>query len=189
MLLSSFPLLRLGRTVIPFFSLVGGLGVEDHKIWGSTQILTHSKRTSRSILLPYLFLVVVDPDTCWFLCGPCFQAKSLITEASDPLPSESANLLICFRPTQQRAAPPVLLSMGTRPGILLPFSFLLFRVLGPVGCSETLRAVYHDRKNTGFGVNLDWAQNPASAFISHTTLGEFNLWKFLNCPKPWFLLL
>lgn len=46
--------------------------------------------------------------------------------------------------------------MGTCPGILLPFSFLLFHVPWPVGWSETLRAVYHDRKNTGSGVNQTW---------------------------------
>lgn len=102
-----------------------------------------------------IFFFVVNLDTSWFLCGPCFP-KSLITEASDPLPPESANLLICSRPAQHRAARPILLPMGTCPGILLPFSFLLFHVPRPVGWSETLRAVYHDGKNTGSGVNQTW---------------------------------
>lgn len=60
------------------------------------------------------------PDTGWFLCVPC-SPKSLITEASDPLPPESANLLICSRAAQRRAAPRPP-SHGNRPGILLPFS-------------------------------------------------------------------
>lgn len=103
--------------------------------------------------LPFSF---VNPDTGWFLCGPCSGTKSLITEASDPLPPESANLLICSRPAQQRAAPPILLSMGTRPGILLSLSFLLCHAPQPAEWSETLRAVYHGGKNTGFVIKQTW---------------------------------
>ena len=156
MLLSSFPS-QTWKDCNTIFRSGGRLRVQDHsKIWGSTQILTNSKWTSRSILPIYPFLVLVNPDTCRFPCDPCFQAKSLITEASDPLPLQFANLLICSKLAQQRAAPPVLLSMGTRPGSLLPFSFLLFHVPGPTGWSETLRAMYDGRKTTGFGVNQTW---------------------------------
>lgn len=108
MLLSSFPS-QTRKDCNTIFRAGGRLRVRDHsKIWGSTQILTNSKWTSRSILPTYPFLVLVNPDTCRFPCDPCFQAKSLITEASDPLPLQSANLLICSKLAQQRAAPPVL---------------------------------------------------------------------------------
>lgn len=99
--------------------------------------------------------VFVNPDTGWFLCVSC-SPKSLITKASDPLPPESANLLICSRAAQHRVAPAILLPTGTRPGILL----LSLSCGRPVGWSSALRAVYHDGKNTGSGVNQTWHKIP-----------------------------
>ena len=65
-LLSSFPS-QAYKDCSAVFLLGGRPGTEDHKIWGSTQILTNSKGTSRAILLTYPFLLLTQIPAGFFV--------------------------------------------------------------------------------------------------------------------------